>query len=82
MPIELPSFLHRFNRDGTFDSICIRCFQTIVTNSEERLLAMAEMNHLCVPSAVTARTPKVKMNRNSDEPILPVAKYVFANRRS
>ena len=36
--VEFPSYLHRSNYDGTFDSICIRCFQTIASSlAEDRL---------------------------------------------
>jgi hypothetical protein len=29
MADHLSPYLHRANRDGTFDSICIRCFVTV-----------------------------------------------------
>src|ERR1700722_8541862 len=42
MPGQLPSYLHRVNYDGTFDSICIRCFETIALAIAEDRLALAE----------------------------------------
>jgi hypothetical protein len=40
-------FPHRVNRDGSFDSICKRCFQTIASCSNETALAAAEQEHRC-----------------------------------
>jgi hypothetical protein len=42
-----PHFPHRCNSDGTFDSICIECFQTIATTAEEGDLAQRESFHFC-----------------------------------
>ena len=40
-------FPHRRNRDGSFDSICKRCFQTIASCSSETALSVAETKHTC-----------------------------------
>ena len=40
-------FPHRRNRDGSFDSICKRCFQTIASCMSETALAAAEKEHMC-----------------------------------
>ena len=40
-------FPHRCNRDGSFDSICMRCFQTIASCFSESALADAERQHTC-----------------------------------
>jgi phage tail protein X len=40
-------FPHRLNRDGSFDSICKRCFQTIASGMSETALAAAEQGHTC-----------------------------------
>jgi hypothetical protein len=53
-----PTFLHRANPDGTFDSICMICFHTIANAVQEDSLADAEAVHQCVPSLLTARLPK------------------------
>jgi hypothetical protein len=55
-----PIFLHRADRDGTFDSICIRCFQTIATEFREAV--GAEIEHQCVPSDLTTLAPRVWQN--------------------
>lgn len=41
-------FAHRQNRDGTFDSICPRCFRTVATRSQESYLAKDEFRHICL----------------------------------
>ena len=38
---------HRLNRDGSFDSICPRCFQTIASQYTEVSLAEDERRHIC-----------------------------------
>jgi hypothetical protein len=40
-------FPHRRNGDGSFDSICTRCFQTIASRFSEVALAEAERLHTC-----------------------------------
>jgi len=40
-------FLHRMNRDGTFDSICPHCVRTIASHYSEALLAGVERQHKC-----------------------------------
>jgi hypothetical protein len=40
-------FPHRHNPDGSFDSICIECLQTIATRIEEVDLAQQESVHIC-----------------------------------
>jgi len=42
-----PQFLHRLNRDGTFDSICTRCIKTIASHYCETPLAVFEGQHKC-----------------------------------
>jgi hypothetical protein len=43
-PFEFP-FPHRLNRDGTYDSICQTCFNTVGTGRTEAELAQAEKRH-------------------------------------
>jgi len=40
-------FPHRRNPDGTFDSICTQCFQTVATEATEAELIWAERTHNC-----------------------------------
>jgi hypothetical protein len=46
MQTEL-KYPHRLNPDGTYDSICTRCFRTIANANEEADLAAAEEAHNC-----------------------------------
>jgi hypothetical protein len=52
-------FPHRLNRDGSFDSICKRCFQTIASGYSEAALAAAEKQHTCdVPQLLLSLRPE------------------------
>jgi len=42
-----PKFAHRHNSDGTWDSICPRCFFTIATDITEKGLLAEELEHDC-----------------------------------
>jgi hypothetical protein len=43
------TFPHRLNPNGTYDSICKECHQTVASSREEDGLASAERNHVCNP---------------------------------
>jgi hypothetical protein len=45
-------FSHRFNADGTIDSICFECFKTVATSSQEDDLERCERGHTCPPDPV------------------------------
>jgi len=45
--LERKTFRHRFNQDGTFDSICLSCFQTIATTTYEDVLDALQEEHAC-----------------------------------
>lgn len=47
-----PKFLHRFNSDGTIDTICRECFITVATRSREADLERPESDHICDPWVV------------------------------
>jgi hypothetical protein len=53
---ELNTFYpHRRNKDGTFDSICLKCFLTVAhTETEAELLAYDRV-HVCNYWAVSRR---------------------------
>jgi hypothetical protein len=51
-------FTHRRNPDGTFDSICMSCFQTVGHEVRESDLAAAEANHKCIVKLIELRPPK------------------------
>ncbi len=42
-------FPHRKNTDGTYDSICLKCFLTIATVGREAELQLLETSHVCEP---------------------------------
>ena len=45
-------FVHRENRDGTIDSICRRCFVTVVSSTLRADLERREKDHICDPLAL------------------------------
>lgn len=44
---QFPTFAHRPNPDGTFDSICRKCVVTIASRAHEAELLPAEREHAC-----------------------------------
>lgn len=42
------NYAHRCNVDGSFDSICLHCFQTVALASIDAALAQNEMAHRCI----------------------------------
>jgi hypothetical protein len=42
-----PDFPHRFNADGSFDSICTLCHMTVATAMIEADLSQHERVHVC-----------------------------------
>jgi hypothetical protein len=50
----IPSYLHKANRDGSFDAICLRCFMTAGSAPTIANLGQAEVQHVC-DSAVLSR---------------------------
>jgi hypothetical protein len=42
------NFAHRANSDGTFDSICRRCFLTVVKSASLSEIAVQEQRHSCM----------------------------------
>jgi len=49
---QLQTFPRRQNADGTFDSICPYCFQTITKQRLESDLTRFEQSHNCRPEDV------------------------------
>jgi hypothetical protein len=45
------SFRHRENQDGSWDSICMRCYLTAAHSYSEQPLASAECGHHCDESS-------------------------------
>jgi hypothetical protein len=44
------TFHHRQNRDGSFDSICSRCYRTVSSGQVQSNLVPAENLHTCNPA--------------------------------
>jgi hypothetical protein len=44
-----PSYAHRPNRDGSYDSICTACFATVASVHDEAELTRHEQSHVCNP---------------------------------
>jgi hypothetical protein len=40
-------YIHRKNADRSYDSICLQCFRTVATSSDELALAELENLHKC-----------------------------------
>ena len=54
MVLTLPAvFPHRQNRDGSFDSICLKCLLTIGNERIETELTRHERKHICNPSVLS-----------------------------
>ena len=47
-----PAFIHRYRKDGSIVSICIRCFAVVAKEDKENDLATREQEHLCDTFAV------------------------------
>jgi hypothetical protein len=40
-------YSHRANANGSYDSICMNCFRTVVTQDSEAELSTREATHVC-----------------------------------
>jgi len=49
---ETRKFSHRFNANGTVDSICRDCFVTIASEPRESELCLKERLHVCDPTLI------------------------------
>ena len=55
MAIRLRTFPHRLNRDGSFDSICLKCFLTVANTVLETELKARENIHTCDHALLSER---------------------------
>jgi hypothetical protein len=46
-PVFIPTFRHRENLDGTWDSICMHCYGMAAHTHRQSLLDAAESGHRC-----------------------------------
>jgi hypothetical protein len=47
MASTLRKFPHRLNRDGSYDSICLKCFATVANTRTEIELTAFDKSHAC-----------------------------------
>lgn len=52
---HLPAFRRRHNENGTWDSICLRCYRTAATAHNPAWLPMLQSSHVCDPIDLYAR---------------------------
>jgi hypothetical protein len=45
--VQVPFFPHRLNRDGSYDSICLRCLSTIANAKTSAELDAYDLKHDC-----------------------------------
>ena len=45
---QLSDFIHRTRPDGTFDSICLKCYATVANERHEENLVSSETAHDCM----------------------------------
>jgi hypothetical protein len=50
-----PFFPHRKNKDGTFDSICLKCLATVVRTKSESELEQHDKRHVCEDDMFSAK---------------------------
>jgi hypothetical protein len=59
-----PNFPHRFNADGSYDSICTLCRLAVATTRIEAELSQHEQNHKC---GLDASTPRIRLSIQSKD---------------
>lgn len=42
-------YVHRANKDGSYDSICVVCYATVASVRDEAELIAHEHTHVCIP---------------------------------
>ena len=50
-----PFYPHRWNRDGTYDSICLKCFATVANVRDAGELDAYDDAHICEESYLAER---------------------------
>ena len=70
-----PSFRHRQNLDGTWDSICMRCYLTAAHTLGEKALPSAEAGHRCDEASWLFKEPLGRL-------LLPVNGHASRGRLS
>jgi hypothetical protein len=57
-----PFFPHRKNCDGSYDSICLTCFETVATGTPEELVKR-EKEHVCGPVRLVSKFVSVSQQK-------------------
>jgi hypothetical protein len=55
-------FHHRYNPDGTIDSICLSCYRTIGTTESEDCLGSSERIHRCPEDELPSSSPHARLH--------------------
>ena len=58
-----PLFHHRHNLDGTFESVCLGCFQTVASRESESALEAGECQHECPVKEIPAYWVRGKLTK-------------------
>jgi hypothetical protein len=64
LPRQRSTFPHRLNPNGSYDSICTECHQTVASSNDEAVLARLEQDHACSPIRIFQLEAD---NRNRDQ---------------
>ena len=62
-----PFFPHRRNKDGSFNSICLKCFATVASHMTEEELKEQDKHHVCVKSVLSERGNHVSLTHNENQ---------------
>jgi hypothetical protein len=60
--ISVPSVLRKLNVDGTWNCICVSCFQTIAANLLEVEVDEVEKLHICRSSLLSQRGVRASLS--------------------
>jgi hypothetical protein len=59
---SLPTSPHKINRDGTLNSICMRCFKAIAAHKRETEIEEIERAHVCQSSPLSERGVRASLS--------------------
>jgi len=62
---NMNGYVHRLNRDGGIESICLGCYLTIATAKTEEELAPCERSHICDDDHLAQQREKWKQRLES-----------------
>jgi hypothetical protein len=56
-----PFFPHRRNKDGSLDSICLKCFETVGSQRTEAELTELDEAHVCNSTPLSRRNERASL---------------------